>query len=161
MDSEAVNNVVVPTILFGAGLLFIVQQIRKPRRPVTGSIALSSIPDFHPAARFDGTNAYGHSAVAICPTSNRLLVSRYPFDEYKLFDFNQIVAVAVEKNGMSVTTTNRHALLAQILRKQSAVEGSNETRDVAAEVERLWGLKQAGALTDLEFSERKRRLLDS
>ncbi|MBX3562837.1 MAG: hypothetical protein KF780_13615 [Sphingomonas sp.] len=60
-----------------------------------------------------------------------------------------------------VQKANRyHALLSQIIEeRQEPKEESFEQQDVSIELERLWSLRQAGALTEAEFNDRKRKLL--
>ena len=70
---------------------------------------------------------------------------------------SQILKEPVEK-------VNRYlALLQQIIDENGAVEpqASPANADISESLERLWRLKEAGALTDIEFAERKARLLSS
>jgi hypothetical protein len=64
--------------------------------------ALATIDGFNPAVRFDG--GFGPS-LALDPASNRFAIMRGA--SVKVFTFDQLVAVEVERNGGLLTRTNR------------------------------------------------------
>ena len=71
--------------------------------------ALATIPDFKPAVVFKG--AYGGAGVAIDAERNRFAIS-YGANNTKLFDFSNLVAVEVLRNGSSLHKTNRGSQVA-------------------------------------------------
>ena len=66
--------------------------------------ALAQIPDFKPAVHLG--NSSDTPGIALDPQSERFAIL-HPNGELKLFKFSQLVAVDVEKNGVSLQKTNR------------------------------------------------------
>lgn len=71
--------------------------------------ALKAIPDFHPAVVFKG--AFGGAGVAIDPGECKFAIS-HGSQGTKVFNFSDLVAVEVLRNGSSVSKTNRGSQVA-------------------------------------------------
>lgn len=71
--------------------------------------ALQALPDFHPAVIFKGSS--GGSGIAIDPQRNKFAISNGTHDT-RIFDFSDLVAVEVLRNGSSVSKTNRGSQVA-------------------------------------------------
>ena len=65
---------------------------------------LSTVPGYEPA--LVQSLGYNKPSISIDPTSSRLAIT-LPGQQPKLFHFNQIISAEVEKNGRSLTKTNR------------------------------------------------------
>jgi hypothetical protein len=76
------------------------------------------------------------------------------------FDAGQGLDASNEFVKNAAKQAERYAtLLSQIMEETAPREAEPEARDVSAELERLWGLKLTGALTDQEYRDQKARLL--
>lgn len=65
---------------------------------------LSTVPGYQPA--LVQSTGYNKPSISIDPASSRLAIT-LPGQQPKVFHFNQIVSAEVEKNGRSLTKTNR------------------------------------------------------
>lgn len=92
----------------GAAILGLILGRIQGNRQKEQTVALQAIPDFRPAVKFDG--ASGGPAIAIDPASNKFAIINRT--QTKVFNFSDLVAVEVLRNGSSVTKTNRGSQVA-------------------------------------------------
>ena len=92
----------VPFIAIAIFAVFFVLVRRAIAAQMKQNKALATIDGFNPAVKYNGS--IGGLGLALDPSSNRFAVSA-PGSEPTLYDFAQLVAVDVERNGATVTTT--------------------------------------------------------
>ncbi|MND36269.1 hypothetical protein D3C80_269230 [compost metagenome] len=96
-------------LLFGGAILWgIVTGSNQVKKQNAQGKALQEIPSFRPVIKFDGAN--GGAGVAIDATGNKFAIS--DGGQTRVFNFSDLVAVEVFRNGSSVTKTNRGSQVA-------------------------------------------------
>lgn len=87
--------------VFAIGIIYAIIDIKVG---TTQKTALTTISGFKPAVTYGG--GLTKAGVAIDPTSNKFAIINFG-QTPKVFDFTQLVAVEVDKNGSSITKTSR------------------------------------------------------
>jgi len=96
-------------VIVGIVIIGVAIAVADSKASTSQNLALSNIDGFKPVVSYGG--GLSKAGVAIDPTSNRFAII-HPGQPPKLFDFSQLVAVEVERNGSSITKTNRGSQVA-------------------------------------------------
>jgi len=96
-------------IVIIGGAAAILSGVANAKKANEQGTALTTLPDFQPAVVFKGSD--GGAGLAIDPTRNKFAISTGARNT-KVFNFSDLVAVEVLRNGTSVHKTNRGSQLA-------------------------------------------------
>lgn len=107
MIDTILSIVIVGFVLYACALPFI--RLARGKKPSQIEQQLASIPAFAPAVQF--TEPLRQKTLALDPTSNRWAVASMK-EAVQVRDFGQLVAVEVEKDGVTIDKTNRGSQIA-------------------------------------------------